>query len=130
MNFDIDFQALEWFVDKTTKNREGKLIAWIRVWLNILLKELKKNTPEDTKEMINSYKIIDVVKRWDQYVWVVGNTADHALYVEFGVDGRIYNYHKPKGSVFFKGIGNKTFQRSIVAVQDKIYQAIIQWLQR
>lgn len=102
---------------------EWKLIRAIRQWLNLLLQELKKNTPEDTKEMLNSYKVIDVQKRWTDYVGIIGNKADHAIYVEYWRD-RVFNYHKPKWSVFYRWVWNRTFQRSLLAVQDKIYKLI------
>lgn len=102
---------------------EWKLIRAIRQWLNLLLQELKKNTPEDTKEMLNSYKVIDVQKRWTNYIGIIGNKADHAIYVEYWRD-RVFNYHKPKWSVFYRWVWNRTFQRSLLAVQDKIYKLI------
>lgn len=124
----IDMNQFNGVVQKFQKGFEGKLILWIRKWLALLLEELKRNTPEDTKEMLGSYKIIDVTKKWNSFVWVIGNTAEHAIYVEFWVDWRIYNYHKPKWSTFYSGVGNRTFQRSIVAMQDKIYKIILETL--
>ncbi len=122
-NLDIDVQIFDWILADVQKKIEGKLIKAIREWLNILLLELKKNTPEDTKEMLRSYKVIDVQKRGDTYVGVIGNSADHAIYVEYWQD-RIFNYHKPKWSVFYRGVWNRTFQRSLLSVQDKIYKLV------
>lgn len=122
----IDIKSLNWLLNQFERNIEWKIILWIRKWLDILLAELKKNTPEDTKEMLKSYKIIDVVKKWDLYIWVIWNTAEHSLYVEFWVGWNIYNYHKPKWSKFYSGIWNKTFERSLINVQDKILQVIVE----
>jgi hypothetical protein len=129
-NFDlkIDINALDKIFDWFEKKIEWNIILWIRKWLNLLLKELKKNTPEDTKEMVNSYKILDVVKRWNYYIWTIWNTADHSIYVEFGVDWRIYDYHKPKWSTFYTWVWNRTFQRSLINAQDDIYKLIIESL--
>lgn len=122
----IDIEKLTGITDDIQRKIEWRLIVAIRQWLNILLQELKKITPERSREMLNSYKIWDVTKVWDTYIGSIGNTAKHSIYVEFGVNGRVYKYHKPQWSVFYTGVGNKTFQRALVSSQDKIYKLIQQ----
>lgn len=99
--------------------------------LPILLEELKRLTPEDTKEMLNSYEVkqpiqIDWVIRWE-----ITNNSDHAIYVEYGVNGNVYMYHKPKGNPFYSGVGNRTFARAVDNVRDRItsliHNEINQW---
>ena len=124
-DFKIDIQSFDNILEGMQKRIEGRIIKAIREGLNILLLELKKNTPEDTKEMLNSYKVVDVVKQWDVFVGVIGNKAWHALIVELGVSGRVYNYHKPKGTTFYRWVGNKTFERSLLSVQDRIYKLVL-----
>jgi hypothetical protein len=119
----IDITVFDWILADVQKKIEGRIIKAIREWLNILLAELKKNTPEDTKEMLKSYKVVDVQKKWDTYIWVIGNTAKHSIYVEYWRD-KVFNYHKPKWSVFYRWVWNKTFQRSLLSVQDKIYKLV------
>jgi len=62
-DFKIDIQSFDNILEGMQKRIEGRIIKAIREGLNILLLELKKNTPEDTKEMLNSYKVVDVVKQ-------------------------------------------------------------------
>lgn len=97
----------------------NKLIGSQNKQWNILLNELKRLTPEDTKEMLNSYNM-DTKREWFKYVTTITNTAPHAIYVEYGVKGKQYNYHKPKGSVFYRGVGNRTFARAVDNTKAKV----------
>ena len=47
------------------------------------MEELKRLTPEDTKEMLNSYKIENRKKSSDTIETTITNTADHAYDVEW-----------------------------------------------
>lgn len=97
---------------------------WIRRAIPTLMQELKKLTPEDTKEMLNSYRIEGVEDKWDKIVWTISNDAEHAIYVEYGVEGLTFNYHKPKWGVFYRWIGNRTFARAVDNARDKVMQII------
>lgn len=95
---------------------------------NIFMEECKKLTPEDTKEMLNSYKISEIKREWDAYIVIISNTAKHAIYVEYGIRGLTYNYHKPKGSVFYSWVGNRTMARAMDNKRDemlKVLQSIL-----
>lgn len=58
------------------------------------MEELKRLTPEDTKEMLNSYRVDKEKIRSDTFEATITNDAEHAEKVEYG-EGRIYDYHKP-----------------------------------
>ena len=91
---------------------EKLLKVWVWKSVVVLEAELKRLTPEDTKEMLNSY-ISDIDSDWSSVIWEVGNTAKHAIYVEYWVEWKKYNYHKPKGSVFYNWVWNRTFARAV-----------------
>lgn len=121
---------------KIPKILEQRAAKWIRKALLVLIAELKRLTPEDTKEMLASYRVIWVKKEGQNLIWSIGNDAEHAVYVEFGVKGRSFNYHKPKWTTFFKGgsykglSGNRTFARALDNKRQEILNIIAKeiWL--
>lgn len=119
----IDLTKDLWTIPRFLEARAKKAI-WKA--LLVLLAELKRLTPEDTKEMLNSYRVVWVKRDWNNLVWAIGNDAKHAIYVEFGVKGKVYNYHKPKWSTFYSGEGNRTFTRAL----DNKRQEILNLIQR
>jgi len=113
-----------------TKEFEKRVIAGINKALPILLEELKRLTPEDTRNMLDSYVVQSAqVEGW-KIVWAIGNTAEYAINVEYGVWWLKYNYHKPKGSVFYQWIGNRTFARAVDNIRSKVENIIYQELNR
>ena len=78
-----------------------RIVRGINRALPVLLEELKRLTPEDTKEMLNSFVEQKAQVEWDTIVWIIGNEADHAIYVEYGRGGIQFWYHKPKWSLFY-----------------------------
>lgn len=102
---ELEVWALIWATQKW-------VISWISKAIDILEKELKALTPEDTKEMLRSY--VKQLKTTDsEVIGQVWNTSKHAIFVEYGVEGKQYNYHKPKWNVFYKWVWNRTFARAI-----------------
>lgn len=103
---------------------EGRVKEGIRKALPVLLEELKRLTPEDTKEMLNSYEVKEpIVRNWE-VVWSIENHAEHAIYVEFWVAWVRFWYHKPKWSLFYVGVGNRTFTRAVDNKRSEIIQII------
>jgi hypothetical protein len=49
----------------------------------IFLEECKRLTPEDTREMLQSYRISDVERFGNNYRIIISNEAEHAIYVEY-----------------------------------------------
>lgn len=86
---------------------------------NILLNELKRLTPEDTWEMLSSY-VMDTKREWFKYITTIKNTAPYAIFVEYWVKSKVYNYQKPKWQIFYRWVGNRTFARSIDNTNSKI----------
>lgn len=68
----------------------------INIALPILLEELRRLTPEDTGNMLDSYKVEQATEKDGRIVGVISNEAKYAIYVEYGVRGLVYTYHKPK----------------------------------
>jgi len=92
--------------------------------LPILLEELKSLTPEDTKEMLNSYVVQRAELNWDSVVWSIGNEAEHAIYVEYGRGWVKFWYHKPKWSLFYVWEWNRTFARAVDNKREEIIKII------
>jgi len=123
----IDFTENFWLVSKLLQKW---LELWMRKSLLVLLEELKRLTPEDTKEMLNSYRVGGVTSKGENIVGEITNDADHAIYVEYWVDGVVFNYHKPKWNKFYSWIGNRTFARAIDNKREEILNIIAKesWL--
>ena len=103
---------------------ESRIRIWISKALPILLQELKDLTPEDTKEMLWSYRVETVKSEKGNIVWTITNDADYAVYVEYWVWGITFWYHKPKWSLFYTWVGNMTFHRAVDNSRDRIIQII------
>lgn len=103
-----------------------RLVSWVNKALPILLAELKRLTPEDTWDMLNSFVVKWASFDWQKVVWVISNTAEHAIYVEYGVNWLTYNYHKPKWNVFYQWVGNRTFARAVDNIREKVINIIYQ----
>lgn len=101
-----------------------RAIKWVNRALPILLQELKNLTPEDTKEMLDSYVVEKAQYDGGRVVWVIGNTAGHAIYVEFGRRWVKFWYHKPKWSLFYVWEGNRTFTRAVDNKREEITKII------
>jgi len=112
------------------KELEMRAVRWINNALPILLAELKRLTPEDTKEMLNSYETKKASITWSTVVWTISNSSDHAVFVERWRSGIVFGYHKPKGNLFYAWEGNKTFARAVDNKRDEIIQIIYNELDR
>lgn len=111
-----------WSFEKEIKKR---VTIGIRKWLLVLMEELKRLTPEDTKEMLNSYVMEWIREEWSSLIWSIKNDADYAIFVEYGIWWVSFNYHKPKWSVFYQWIGNRTFARAVDNVREKVMLIIL-----
>jgi hypothetical protein len=113
LNFDV--WKLIWATEKW-------LLSWIKKAVVVLEEELKRLTPEDTLEMLNSYES-EVQSNWDSVEGTVWNKAEHAVFVEYWAE-KAYNYHKPKWSVFYKWVWNRTFARWLDGKKTEILSII------
>lgn len=81
------FQNLEIDIENLVKN-------WINQWLNILNNDIKLKTPIDTWELIWNNIIINAKSDWNTIKGSVYNETKHALYVEYWIKSKNYNYYK------------------------------------
>lgn len=109
---------------------EKRVIRWIEKALPVLLEALKELTPEDTGEMLNSYRIESVKNEWGDIVWTITNDTDYAIYVEYWVGWVKFWYHKPKWSLFYIWEWNMTFHRAVDNTRDKIIMIIYNEINR
>ena len=112
------------------KEYEKRIVIWINKALPVLLEALKELTPEDTGDMLRSYKVENAKKEGWNIVGVISNDAWYAIYVEYGVEGVSFTYHKPKGVPFYKGVGNRTFARAVDNTRERIIQIIYKEIDR
>lgn len=93
--------------------------------LTDLAKQLiDEKTPEDTKTLIGNNKRKPTRREWTMVIGEVENTTPYAVYVEYGVQGKEYTYHKPKGKVFHKGVGAGMYARTEAELLEK-WESII-----
>lgn len=96
--------------------------------VNAGVDELKNNidskTPEDTKTLLGNNKIKKASLSGEQITASVSNDTEYAQYVEYGIWWRKYRYNKPKGNVFYTGVGARMFTRASDESQDKITKDI------
>lgn len=102
-----------------------RLKYWLMKAWKVFLEECKRLTPEDTREMIHSYRISDVEKFGNNYRIVISNESDHAIYVEYGVRWQTFNYHKPKWSVFYSWFGNRTMARALDSKKEEMNKILL-----
>ena len=106
------------------KEFQKALERGMRKALLVLLEELKRLTPEDTKKMLASYRVVWVRQEGDKIIGTIWNDAEYAIYVEYWVKWKAFNYHKPKWSIFYSGVGNKTFARALDNKRQEILDII------
>lgn len=80
--------------------------------LNFVKKEIDAKTPEDTKTLIWNNKIVTAKTANGKTVGSINNSTPYAIYVEHGVWGKAYDYHKPKWSVMYKWVWAKMYTRT------------------
>ena len=105
MKVNIDFWRLK-------RVAEEKIIKAMDDCLDIAKKELESRTPEDTGKLVKWYKKKAPKKIWNIIYWKIINKTTYWIYVEFWVKNKKYNYHKPKGSVFYRGIGARMLTKT------------------
>ena len=103
---------------------EKSLIDWVNKWLEILKNTIDSKTPEDTKTLLWNNKIKQAVPVWWVIKWSVENTTEYAIFVEYWVRWRDYNYHKPKWSVFYTWVWARMFARSLDEKRQEITSVI------
>jgi hypothetical protein len=88
-----------------------------------LKKEIDRLTPEDTGRLLANNRQKKAVAQGDTVTGAVVNGTEYAAHVEYGV-GRKFNYHKPKGSVAYRGVGARMFTRAFDGNRKKLSDII------
>ena len=73
-----------------------KAIVAVNSSLNDLKVEIDRNTPIDTAELIQNTVITPATIIGQRVSGTVSNDTPYAVYVEYGVQQKTYNYHKYK----------------------------------
>jgi hypothetical protein len=110
----------KWIEDKIQR----QLIKWVNEALKVLKEDIDSKTPEDTTRLLKANDIVDAQVNWNAIEWAVKNETEYARFVEYGVGGKAYNYHKPKWSVFYKWVGARMFTRAYDEKKKQITQII------
>jgi hypothetical protein len=93
--------------------------------LEVAKQSIDEKTPEDTKELVLNNEIIPAKEEQQGTVsGSVKNETEYGVYVEYGVEGKKYGYHKPKGQLFHIGVGAGMFTRTIAETEDKAEKII------
>lgn len=97
------------------KDLDSRIAAALQKGVNAATAQLKQEidrlTPEDTRRLVGNNRAKSAVITGQKVVGAVVNDTEYALYVEYGVRGKAYRYHKPKGSVAYVGVGARMFAR-------------------
>lgn len=80
--------------------------------LDLAKEELEKYTPEDEGELVAGYEIEEPKMEDGILVGRVVNKVRHGIYVNFGVGGKRYRYNKPKGTIFYVGVGARMMEKT------------------
>ena len=88
-----------------------KAIVAVNSSLNDLKVEIDRNTPIDTAELIQNTVITPATIIGQRVSGTVSNDTPYAVYVEYGVQQKTYNYHKYK-QIFFVWVGARMFTRA------------------
>lgn len=97
---------------KITEDVVDRAIEGMNEAIEILKDEADRQTPEDTGTLLYWNTIIPVERKGNVLEGSLENQTDYALYVEMGVRSKSYNYHKPKGKVFYTWIGARMFTKA------------------
>lgn len=106
-------------LEQIKKLVERNAIRWLRRFWEKLLKDIQKNTPEDTYSLINWYSA-GIIIDGDNITYRIINKEDYFLYVEYGVQDRVYNYYKwwwrrAWGSPFYSWVWARMVTKAIEA---------------
>lgn len=104
MASEIDWDKLEREAVKTATRAVDESLALVK-------DEVDRNTPIDTGTLIANTRIRPAERVGDRISGSVYNETEYGKYVEYGVMGKTYNYHKLK-RVFYVGVGARMFTRA------------------
>lgn len=115
---DINWNAIENAIIKNATEAINQVLVKVQ-------DEVNQNTPIDTGDLAQNTKIRPAEIVGGRISGSVYNETDYAKYVEYGVGGKTYNYHKAK-RIFYVGVGARMFTRAY----DKMKATIIKTLQK
>ncbi len=105
------------------------LEEWINDALQILYDYAVEISPTDTKEFIQNHKIIKARTEWNKIIWTLENDTEYAIYLEYGVQWKEFNYYKwPRGwsrTRIHIWVGNRTYTRTIDDNQRRVFDLIL-----
>jgi len=101
----INFNDIQKEIDKS-------ITDWINKATKYLKDKVDEKTPEDTKTLLWNNKQVKARKLWNNYIWSVENDTEYAVYVEYWVWWKDFNYNKPKWNNFYSWVGARMFTRT------------------
>jgi hypothetical protein len=113
-NINIDF----------TQIRKNSIEIWkkeLDKFADKVLKWVKSRTPEREKVLLKAINKTEQIFTWTKILQQVKDTEelDYTAPVEYWVLWRIYNYHKPRWSVFWVWVWAAMFRRTYAEMKDK-----------
>lgn len=114
------------------RKKENLLIEAINDALDYIKRRIDEKTPEDTENLVKHNTIIKARKVGEIIVGSVVNKTGYGVYVEYGRSkqegvptiGIKFKYNKPKGKVFYEGVGARMFTRTADEERDFIINLI------
>lgn len=113
---------------KYVKTAENSLKKWIDEALEILNDFAVEISPEDTGDFVKNHKIISAKIENNKIVWTLENNTPYAIYLEYWVWWKEYNYYKWarwwSRTKIHVWVWNRTYTRTLDENQTRIIQLI------
>lgn len=116
-------------LDKIKNSVESLVMEGVQEIMEFAKEKLEEKTPEDKRDLVQWYTILPIKKSGSIVTWTIVNKVPHWIYVEYGLSkdegiprgGKRFNYHKPKGTVFYRGVGARMVTRTYDQDQDEMF---------
>ncbi len=106
----IDFSSIK-------KNHIADAKVQLDKFADEVVDEVKKNTPEDTLALLRAIRKTEQVEYAGKIYQSVKDMEwlKYTPYVEYWVGWRNFRYNKPKGNIFYVGVGAAMFRKAYAA---------------
>lgn len=119
-------------LERLQKELETAVFEAVDEIMDIAKLRLEEKTPEDKMDLVHWYKKQPLEKKWKEIKGVITNNVPHGIYVEFGLSKdegiptwwKAYNYHKPKGVVFYRWVWARMVTKTYDQDRDEMFKIL------
>lgn len=106
-------------INKLINQQKGNMIQKLDKFTDIVKDRVDEKTPEDTKDLLWSNQRSEVIINWSKLHSRVYNDTEYAPYVEYWVEWKFYEYHKPKWKTFYSWVWAWMYWRTKNEINNK-----------